>query len=171
VSSGYTHSILYNRPEQCAQVTWFSPPQIPLLINLIGHVWSPWNEIETKALIEAINEYGVGQWAAILRDPIYGPLLKTRSNVDLKDKWRVLERQRQRTGQGSLLRPGALFKQPEARGRRRRTEAVRNDPIPVVATVIELEETGQAMESGALNLNSHVYDDLLQMKRAIERRV
>jgi len=31
-----------------------------------------------------------GKWQMMLRDESYGPILKDRSNVDLKDKWRCL---------------------------------------------------------------------------------
>ena len=34
--------------------------------------------------------YDVGKWRHIQKDEVFGPILKNRSNVDLKDKWRNL---------------------------------------------------------------------------------
>ena len=34
--------------------------------------------------------YEVGKWRHIQKDEVFGPILKNRSNVDLKDKWRNL---------------------------------------------------------------------------------
>lgn len=34
--------------------------------------------------------YDVGKWRHIQKDEVFGPVLKNRSNVDLKDKWRNL---------------------------------------------------------------------------------
>ena len=51
-----------------------------------------WNECEVGALKAGVQSHGTGAWREILRDP----LLKNRTNVDLKDKWRLLQRQNQR---------------------------------------------------------------------------
>jgi len=53
----------------------------------IGRLWAP---AEADALREGVDKYGIGKWQMILRDEYYGPILKDRSNVDLKDKWRCL---------------------------------------------------------------------------------
>lgn len=47
--------------------------------------WTPGEEAALKA---GINKYGVGKWSTILKDPEFNTILRSRSNVDLKDKWR-----------------------------------------------------------------------------------
>ena len=55
---------------------------------------NPWSVEETNALIEGVRLLGVGKWAEIKRLPYPGisKTLETRSPVDLKDKWRNLNR-------------------------------------------------------------------------------
>lgn len=52
-----------------------------------GRLWAPH---EAEALRKGVEKYGMGKWQMILRDDVFGPVLKDRSNVDLKDKWRCL---------------------------------------------------------------------------------
>lgn len=47
-----------------------------------------WTHEEEAALRAGVEKYGPGKWRAILRDPILSLCLASRSNVDLKDKWR-----------------------------------------------------------------------------------
>jgi len=47
-----------------------------------------WTHEEEAALRAGVEKYGPGKWRAILRDPILSSCLSSRSNVDLKDKWR-----------------------------------------------------------------------------------
>ncbi|EFJ10871.1 hypothetical protein SELMODRAFT_426759 [Selaginella moellendorffii] len=49
-----------------------------------------WTPEEEAALRAGVEKYGAGKWRAIQKDPKFGPVLKSRSNVDLKDKWRNL---------------------------------------------------------------------------------
>jgi hypothetical protein len=51
-----------------------------------------WTLQETNCLKEAVNEHGKN-WSIILRDAKFNLILYRRSGVDLKDKWRNLERQ------------------------------------------------------------------------------
>ena len=53
-----------------------------------------WSEEETKALKQGVLKYGHGKWSKILDDPDSKNDLEKRSPVDLKDKWRVLEKKR-----------------------------------------------------------------------------
>jgi len=53
----------------------------------VGRLWTPH---EAEALRKGVEKYGMGKWQMILRDEVFGPTLKDRSNVDLKDKWRCL---------------------------------------------------------------------------------
>jgi len=47
-----------------------------------------WTDAENAALEAGVQEHGVGQWAAILKNPKYARALGARSNVDLKDRYR-----------------------------------------------------------------------------------
>ncbi|PIN13842.1 hypothetical protein CDL12_13537 [Handroanthus impetiginosus] len=49
-----------------------------------------WTSEEEAALKAGINKYGIGKWSTILKDPEFSTVLRARSNVDLKDKWRNL---------------------------------------------------------------------------------
>ncbi|XP_022886005.1 single myb histone 5-like isoform X2 [Olea europaea var. sylvestris] len=49
-----------------------------------------WTSGEEAALKAGIAKYGVGKWSTILKDPEFSTVLRSRSNVDLKDKWRNL---------------------------------------------------------------------------------
>lgn len=47
-----------------------------------------WTEVEKDALVRGVDRYGLGKWQMIKRDPEFREALQTRTNVDLKDKWR-----------------------------------------------------------------------------------
>ncbi|KAH6803376.1 Homeodomain-like/winged-helix DNA-binding family protein [Perilla frutescens var. frutescens] len=49
-----------------------------------------WTSEEEAALKAGIQKYGIGKWSTILKDPDFSTVLRSRSNVDLKDKWRNL---------------------------------------------------------------------------------
>ncbi|CAK8562526.1 unnamed protein product [Lathyrus sativus] len=47
-----------------------------------------WTAEEEAALKAGVLKHGSGKWRTILTDPDFCAILRTRSNVDLKDKWR-----------------------------------------------------------------------------------
>ncbi|XP_010444623.1 PREDICTED: telomere repeat-binding factor 2-like [Camelina sativa] len=47
-----------------------------------------WTPEEEAALKAGVRKHGTGKWRTILSDPEFSLVLKSRSNVDLKDKWR-----------------------------------------------------------------------------------
>ncbi|KAM0854560.1 hypothetical protein ACQ4PT_050372 [Festuca glaucescens] len=47
-----------------------------------------WTAEEEAALKAGISKHGTGKWRTILKDPEFSNILRYRSNVDLKDKWR-----------------------------------------------------------------------------------
>ncbi|KAK9726110.1 hypothetical protein RND81_05G191000 [Saponaria officinalis] len=47
-----------------------------------------WTAEEEAALKAGVRKHGTGKWQTILRDPDFEDVLRSRSNVDLKDKWR-----------------------------------------------------------------------------------
>lgn len=49
-----------------------------------------WTSEEEGALRAGVEKYGAGKWQTILKDPEFALCLASRSNVDLKDKWRNL---------------------------------------------------------------------------------
>lgn len=51
---------------------------------------SKWSTEEEEALKVGVERHGPGKWRLIQKDDELSPLLKGRSNVDLKDKWRNL---------------------------------------------------------------------------------
>lgn len=58
-----------------------------------------WTSEEEGALRAGVEKYGAGKWRTIQKDPEFGHCLATRSNVDLKDKWRNMSVSA--SGQGS----------------------------------------------------------------------
>lgn len=50
----------------------------------MGNQKLKWTNEEEDALIAGIETHGPGKWKAILLDPQFGPLLTSRSNIDLK---------------------------------------------------------------------------------------
>ncbi|XP_073260778.1 telomere repeat-binding factor 2 isoform X3 [Populus alba] len=47
-----------------------------------------WTAEEEAALKAGVLKHGTGKWRTILMDPDFSAVLRLRSNVDLKDKWR-----------------------------------------------------------------------------------
>ncbi|XP_065875153.1 telomere repeat-binding factor 2 [Euphorbia lathyris] len=47
-----------------------------------------WTAEEEAALKAGVHKHGTGKWRTILTDPEFSSVLRLRSNVDLKDKWR-----------------------------------------------------------------------------------
>ncbi|XP_061370319.1 telomere repeat-binding factor 4-like [Gastrolobium bilobum] len=56
----------------------------------MGNQKLKWTQDEEDALIAGVEKHGPGKWKNILKDPQFAPFLTSRSNIDLKDKWRNL---------------------------------------------------------------------------------
>ncbi|GMI82150.1 hypothetical protein like AT1G17520 [Hibiscus trionum] len=56
----------------------------------MGNQKQKWTAEEEEALLAGITKHGPGKWKNILKDPEFAPFLTSRSNIDLKDKWRNL---------------------------------------------------------------------------------
>ncbi|PNS93025.1 hypothetical protein POPTR_018G066300v4 [Populus trichocarpa] len=54
----------------------------------MGNPKQKWKSEEEEALRAGIAKHGTGKWKNIQRDPEFNPYLRSRSNIDLKDKWR-----------------------------------------------------------------------------------
>ncbi|KAL8139210.1 hypothetical protein V2J09_005231 [Rumex salicifolius] len=64
----------------------------------MGNPKQKWTPEEEEALRAGVAKYGAGKWKFIQRDPQYNRHLHSRSNIDLKDKWRNINAA---AGQGS----------------------------------------------------------------------
>ncbi|KAL8498081.1 hypothetical protein ACS0TY_021419 [Phlomoides rotata] len=56
----------------------------------MGNPKQKWTAEEEEALRAGVLKHGAGKWKNIQRDPEFNKLLFSRSNIDLKDKWRNL---------------------------------------------------------------------------------
>ncbi|CAK9177129.1 unnamed protein product [Ilex paraguariensis] len=56
----------------------------------MGNPKQKWTSEEEEALRAGVAKHGTGKWKNIQRDPEFNHLLYSRSNIDLKDKWRNL---------------------------------------------------------------------------------
>ncbi|KAL8223322.1 hypothetical protein R6Q57_018797 [Mikania cordata] len=54
----------------------------------MGNPKQKWTAEEEEALRAGIAKHGTGKWKNIQKDPEFNHLLYSRSNIDLKDKWR-----------------------------------------------------------------------------------
>ncbi|KAM1031116.1 hypothetical protein FF1_034905 [Malus domestica] len=54
----------------------------------VGAPKQKWTAEEESALKAGVIKHGAGKWRTILKHPEFSGVLYTRSNVDLKDKWR-----------------------------------------------------------------------------------
>ncbi|XP_019178155.1 PREDICTED: single myb histone 4-like [Ipomoea nil] len=57
----------------------------------MGNPKQKWTSEEEEALRAGVAKHGAGKWKNIQRDPEFNHLLHSRSNIDLKDKWRNLK--------------------------------------------------------------------------------
>jgi hypothetical protein len=51
-----------------------------------------WTNEEVQVLEEGVRRHGAGAWSKILKDVELGPKLRNRTNVSLKDKYRLLQK-------------------------------------------------------------------------------
>jgi len=47
-----------------------------------------WTEDENQALRQGVELFGTGKWFQIKQDPRFADVLRKRTNIDLKDRWR-----------------------------------------------------------------------------------
>ncbi|KAL9239472.1 hypothetical protein vseg_013790 [Gypsophila vaccaria] len=81
----------------------------------MGNPKQKWTAEEEQALREGVEKYGAGKWKCIHSDPAFSSVLHSRSNIDLKDKWRNLSAATQGAGTRSRhLKPKLLLDAPTA---------------------------------------------------------
>ncbi|KAJ8766694.1 hypothetical protein K2173_004518 [Erythroxylum novogranatense] len=54
----------------------------------MGNPKQKWTAEEEEALRAGVAKHGAGKWKNIQKDPEFNPFLFSRTNIDLKDKWR-----------------------------------------------------------------------------------
>ncbi|CAO2190867.1 unnamed protein product [Urochloa humidicola] len=116
-----------------------------------------WTPEEEAALKAGVAKHGPGKWRTILRDPDFSVVLRLRSNVDLKDKWRNLSV----TAGGYGSREKARMALKKGTGRRA-VPKLTDGPMDVDAngldnvhdTVIDAEPLAVAVEPMALDENA-----------------
>ncbi|XP_042066384.1 telomere repeat-binding factor 4-like [Salvia splendens] len=96
----------------------------------MGNPKQKWTSEEEEALRAGIAKHGAGKWKNIQRDPEFNHLLFSRSNIDLKDKWRNLS---VANGQG-----------PRDKSKTPKTKA---DPAEAPATPLPIAQTTASVPS------------------------
>ncbi|MFS7892241.1 putative transcription factor MYB-HB-like family [Helianthus anomalus] len=71
-----------------------------------------WTPEEEAALKAGVVKHGPGKWSTILKDPEFESVLRLRSNVDLKDKWRNMHSMPGGCGSRQRARPTRSKAQP-----------------------------------------------------------
>ncbi|XP_058186394.1 telomere repeat-binding factor 2 isoform X3 [Rhododendron vialii] len=86
-----------------------------------------WTSEEEAALKAGVAKHGPGKWSAILKDPEFRSILHSRSNVDLKDKWRNVNVAANGWGSRTRTRVSSKSHRP----------VVKRDDEKVLSTVVE----------------------------------
>ncbi|KAI8534800.1 hypothetical protein RHMOL_Rhmol10G0125100 [Rhododendron molle] len=86
-----------------------------------------WTSEEEAALKAGVAKHGPGKWSAILKDPEFRSVLHSRSNVDLKDKWRNVNVAANGWGSRTRTRVSSKSHRP----------VVKRDDEKAVSTVVE----------------------------------
>ncbi|KAL3830002.1 hypothetical protein ACJIZ3_018804 [Penstemon smallii] len=99
----------------------------------MGNPKQKWTSEEEEALRAGVAKHGAGKWKNIQRDPEFNHLLFTRSNIDLKDKWRNL-------GVASGQGPRDKSKTPKPKANPAETPVT---PLPVAQTAASVTPSSQ----------------------------
>ncbi|KAL1531350.1 telomere repeat-binding factor 4-like [Salvia divinorum] len=91
----------------------------------MGDPKQKWIAEEEEALRAGVAKHGAGKWKNIQRDPEFNHLLSSRSNIDLKDKWRNL---------GPANGQGPRVKSKATKGKLNPAEAPAT-PLPIAQTL------------------------------------
>ncbi|XP_071736507.1 telomere repeat-binding factor 4-like [Rutidosis leptorrhynchoides] len=94
----------------------------------MGNPKQKWTPEEEEALRAGIAKHGTGKWKNIQRDPEFNHLLFSRSNIDLKDKWRNMSVSA--NGQG-----------PREKSRTPKAKSSTTDALPETPTPLAIEYT------------------------------
>ncbi|KAK1641755.1 hypothetical protein QYE76_059560 [Lolium multiflorum] len=94
-----------------------------------------WTAEEEAALKAGISKHGTGKWRTILKDPEFSSILRYRSNVDLKDKWRNMNVTVNASGSREKVRatPTPAFKKLRSAPKQESTSASAAAIMPVAS--------------------------------------
>ncbi|KAF5748463.1 telomere repeat-binding factor 4 [Tripterygium wilfordii] len=115
----------------------------------MGNPKQKWTTEEEEALIAGVAKHGTGKWKNIQRDPEFHPFLSSRSNIDLKDKWRNMSVNA--NGQGS-----------REKSRAPKPKVGTDAPTPAAALVSNPQTSDPTASVARDALADPVVDDLLK---------
>lgn len=136
----------------------------------MGNPKQKWTSEEEEALRAGVAKHGTGKWKNIQKDPEFNHFLYSRSNIDLKDKWRNMSvsangqgpREKSRTPKPKALTdspatPLAITQGPGS------SAVVVCDPA---STDVQMEDSSKCLLDGktASKYNSMIYEALSTLK-------
>ncbi|KAM0020869.1 putative transcription factor MYB-HB-like family [Helianthus debilis subsp. tardiflorus] len=136
----------------------------------MGNPKQKWTAEEEEALRAGIAKHGTGKWKNIQKDPEFNHLLHSRSNIDLKDKWRNMSvsangqgpREKSRTPKPKCNTdsPAMPLAIPQAHGP---SPPVAVDPV---STDLNMDDGSKCLLDGktASKYNAMIYDALSTLK-------
>ncbi|KAH6761678.1 hypothetical protein C2S52_019111 [Perilla frutescens var. hirtella] len=110
----------------------------------MGNPKQKWTSEEEEALRAGVAKHGAGKWKNIQRDPEFNHLLFSRSNIDLKDKWRNLS---VANGQGSREKSKA----PKTKANPAEAPAT---PLPVAQSSASIAPSTQDVSTDVVMVDS-----------------
>ncbi|XP_073288927.1 single myb histone 1-like isoform X1 [Primulina huaijiensis] len=123
-----------------------------------------WTSEEEAALKAGIKKYGVGKWSTILKDQDFSSALRSRSNVDLKDKWRNLNCMA--NGMGSRHRVKVSHKSSQATNKHGGDAAVHEMVVEKDSEEVDLTHVAESIETsydaGSERQDSRLNDLILE---------
>ncbi|KAJ4979565.1 hypothetical protein NE237_010345 [Protea cynaroides] len=126
----------------------------------MGNPKQKWTTEEEEALRAGVDKHGVGKWKNIQRDPEFFHCLSSRSNIDLKDKWRNMSVSASGQGSREKLRAPKVKAIPDP--------AVPASAAPVAqdAPADNVIDSGRSLQDGkvASRYNAMIFEALLAMK-------
>ncbi|MCE2055338.1 hypothetical protein HAX54_042432 [Datura stramonium] len=135
----------------------------------MGNPKQKWTSEEEEALRAGVAKHGAGKWKNIQRDPEFNHLLYSRSNIDLKDKWRNLNVSANGQGPRDKSRTQKVKANPDATAAR-----LPITQAPVSSTLVPqdasadtiMEDSSKCALDGktASKYNQMIYDALSSLK-------
>ncbi|CAK9161584.1 unnamed protein product, partial [Ilex paraguariensis] len=114
---------------------------------LMGAPKQKWTSEEEAALKAGIAKYGAGKWSTILKDPQFSTILRSRSNVDLKDKWRNMNVMA--SGWGSRQRARLAIKSNQVTPKHDENSTTHSPPVEEIVHARPVEISGGPLENGS----------------------
>ncbi|KAK1413848.1 hypothetical protein QVD17_29584 [Tagetes erecta] len=134
----------------------------------MGNPKQKWTAEEEEALRAGIAKHGTGKWKNIQKDPEFNRFLYSRSNIDLKDKWRNMSvaangqgpREKSRTPKPKTDSPATPLAIQQAPGS---SPPVEVDPV---TTDVHMDDASKCLLDGktASKYNAMIYEALSTLK-------